>query len=158
MIRDLGITHGDESKVGYYVGMMVSNHPPSSQDAELRTYRNQQSLFFFTQAFTVLHWSRLSDHVGRKPVILFGLLGLSLSMYCFGLSRTFTGLVLSRALNGALSEIKKISVIIWCVITYPNLLDGNIGVIKRYALNILHSGSYCHGPYTRQIQHDGRVN
>ncbi|KAJ3568221.1 hypothetical protein NP233_g5856 [Leucocoprinus birnbaumii] len=91
LIRDLGITGGDESKVGYYVGIM-------------------QSLFFLTQAFTVLHWSRLSDSVGRKPVILIGLFGLSVSMYCFGLSTTFVGLVLSRALNGA--------------------LNGNIGVIK----------------------------
>ncbi|KAJ7163911.1 member of major facilitator superfamily multidrug-resistance, DHA1 sub-family [Mycena crocata] len=92
LIRDIGITNGDETKVGYYVGIM-------------------QSLFFFTQALTVLHWSRLSDRVGRKPVILCGLLGLSMSMYCFGLSRTFWGLVLSRSLNGA--------------------LNGNIGVIKR---------------------------
>ncbi|KDR78797.1 hypothetical protein GALMADRAFT_244352 [Galerina marginata CBS 339.88] len=91
LIRDLGITNGNESKVGYYVGLM-------------------QSLFFLTQAFTVLHWSRVSDRVGRKPVILSGLAGLSLSMYCFGLSRTFWGLVLSRSLNGA--------------------LNGNIGVIK----------------------------
>lgn len=91
LIRDIGITHGNESQVGYYVGMM-------------------QSLFFLTQAFTVLHWSRISDRLGRKPVILSGLFGLSLSMYCFGLSRTFTGLVLSRSLNGA--------------------LNGNIGVIK----------------------------
>ncbi|KAJ6570069.1 member of major facilitator superfamily multidrug-resistance, DHA1 sub-family [Mycena vulgaris] len=91
LIRDIGITNGDETKVGYYVGIM-------------------QSLFFFTQALTVLHWSRLSDRIGRKPVILCGLLGLSISMYCFGLSRTFWGLVLSRSLNGA--------------------LNGNIGVIK----------------------------
>ena len=42
---------------------------------------------------TVLHWSRISDHIGRKPVIMLGLTGLSLSMYCFGLSRTFWGLV-----------------------------------------------------------------
>ncbi|KAJ7056894.1 member of major facilitator superfamily multidrug-resistance, DHA1 sub-family [Mycena amicta] len=91
LIRDVGITNGDETKVGYYVGIM-------------------QSLFFFTQALTVLHWSRLSDRVGRKPVILSGLIGLSISMYCFGLSRTFWGLVLSRSLNGA--------------------LNGNIGVIK----------------------------
>ncbi|KAJ6577481.1 MFS general substrate transporter [Mycena capillaripes] len=91
LMRDIGITHGDETKVGYYVGIM-------------------QSLFFFTQALTVLHWSRLSDRIGRKPVILFGLFGLSLSMFCFGLSRTFWGLVLSRSLNGA--------------------LNGNIGVIK----------------------------
>ncbi|KAJ7284506.1 member of major facilitator superfamily multidrug-resistance, DHA1 sub-family [Mycena rebaudengoi] len=91
LIRDIGITNGDETKVGYYVGMM-------------------QSLFFLTQALTVLHWSRLSDRIGRKPVILTGLIGLSMSMYCFGLSRTFWGLVLSRSLNGA--------------------LNGNIGVIK----------------------------
>jgi MFS family permease len=54
----------------------------------------QHSLFFATQALTVLHWSRISDHIGRKPVILTGLFGLSISMYCFGLSRTFWGLVL----------------------------------------------------------------
>ncbi|KAF5358825.1 hypothetical protein D9758_008562 [Tetrapyrgos nigripes] len=104
LIRDIGVTNGDETKVGYYVGLM-------------------QSLFFFTQALTVMHWSRISDKIGRKPVILTGLFGLSLSMYCFGLSKTFWGLVLrntrakfantipgSRSLNGA--------------------LNGNIGVIK----------------------------
>ena len=97
LIRDIGITHGDESKVGHYVGLM-------------------HSLFFATQALTVLHWSRVSDHVGRKPVILTGLFGLSLSMYCFGLSKTFVGLVMSRALNGA--------------------LNGNIGVIKSMMVEI----------------------
>ncbi|KIY70801.1 MFS general substrate transporter [Cylindrobasidium torrendii FP15055 ss-10] len=91
LMRDIGVTHGDETKVAHYVGLM-------------------QSLFFFTQAFTVLHWSRLSDRIGRKPVILTGLAGLAISMYCFGLSKTFPGLVTSRALNGA--------------------LNGNIGVIK----------------------------
>ncbi|KAF5327853.1 hypothetical protein D9619_004779 [Psilocybe cf. subviscida] len=87
LIRDLGITNGKESQVAYY-----------------------QSAFALTQAFTVLLWSWLSDRVGRKPVILTGLAGLSLSMYCFGLSKTFRGLLLSQILNGA--------------------LNGNIGVIK----------------------------
>ncbi|KAG6906444.1 hypothetical protein DXG01_013927 [Tephrocybe rancida] len=77
LIRDIGITNGNESQVGYYVGLL-------------------QSLFFLTQALTVLHWSRTSDFVGRKPVILIGLFGLSVSMYCFGFSRTFWGLVLRR--------------------------------------------------------------
>ncbi|KAF5349778.1 hypothetical protein D9758_010223 [Tetrapyrgos nigripes] len=92
LIRDIGITNGDETKVGNYVGFL-------------------QSLFWVAQALTVLHWSRLSDRIGRKPIILTGLIGLSASMYCFGLSTTFTGLILSRAMNGA--------------------LNGNIGVIKR---------------------------
>ncbi|KAI0734243.1 MFS general substrate transporter [Fomitopsis betulina] len=100
LIRNIGITGGNEAKVGYYVGLM-------------------HSLFFATQAMTVLHWSRLSDRVGRKPVIMTGLFGLSLSMYSFGLSRTFWGLVVSRALNGA--------------------LNGNIGVLKSMMAEITDS-------------------
>ncbi|EJC99925.1 MFS general substrate transporter [Fomitiporia mediterranea MF3/22] len=91
LIRETGVTGGDDKKVGYYVGIM-------------------QSIFFATQALTVLHWSRISDSVGRKPVILVGLLGLALSMYCFGLARSFPALVIARSLNGA--------------------LNGNIGVVK----------------------------
>ncbi|KAG1778799.1 MFS multidrug-resistance DHA1 sub-family [Suillus placidus] len=100
LIRDIGITNGDETSVGYYVGLMYS-------------------LFFASQALTVLHWSRVSDHIGRKPVILIGLFGLSFSMYCFGLSRTFSGLVLSRALNGA--------------------LNGSVGVVKSMMVDITDS-------------------
>ncbi|KAF9244094.1 major facilitator superfamily domain-containing protein [Melanogaster broomeanus] len=91
LIRDIGITNGEESRVGYYVGLMYS-------------------LFFLTEACTIFHWSRVSDQIGRKPVLLTGLFGLSLSMYCFGLSTTFWGLVISRCLNGA--------------------LNGNIGIMK----------------------------
>ena len=90
-VRKVGITHGDESRVGYYVGLMVRlcvNPDTSSHDVF------QQSIFFATQALTVLHWSRLSDVVGRKPIILIGLFGLSLSMYSFGLSTTYWGAVL----------------------------------------------------------------
>ncbi|PFH51327.1 hypothetical protein AMATHDRAFT_3176 [Amanita thiersii Skay4041] len=97
LIRSLGITGGNEKRVGYYVGIM-------------------QSVFFLTEAFTVLHWSRLSDRIGRKPVILSGLIGLSLSMYCFGLSTTFWGLLLSRSMNGA--------------------LNGNIGVIRSMMVEL----------------------
>ncbi|KAF8071615.1 member of major facilitator superfamily multidrug-resistance, DHA1 sub-family [Lyophyllum atratum] len=91
LIREIGITFGDESHVGYYVGLL-------------------QSLFYFAEAMTVLYWSRTSDRIGRKPVILIGLFGSSLSMLCFGLSKSFYGLVLSRCISGA--------------------LNGNIGVIK----------------------------
>jgi len=91
LISELDITGGDERKVGYYAGLI-------------------ESLFFATEAITVFHWGRISDYVGRKPILLIGLFGSSLSMLCFGLSRTFWALVLSRSLCG--------------------LLNGNIGVTK----------------------------
>ncbi|KAH9481794.1 Major facilitator-type transporter psiT2 [Psilocybe cubensis] len=100
LVRDLGVTQGVESRVGYYVGLL-------------------QSLFFVAEACTVLYWSRTSDQIGRKPVIMSGLLGLSLSMYCFGLSKTFWGLVLSRSMSGA--------------------LNGNIGVMKSMVVEITDS-------------------
>ncbi|KAG6906073.1 hypothetical protein DXG01_016037 [Tephrocybe rancida] len=91
LVFEYGITDGDERKVGYYAGLI-------------------ESLFFVTEAITVLQWSRISDHIGRKPIMLIGLFGTALSILSFGLSRTFWALVISRCLCG--------------------LLNGNSGVMK----------------------------
>ncbi|KAF4596821.1 hypothetical protein EYR38_008212 [Pleurotus pulmonarius] len=91
LVRSLGVTRGDEHKVGFYAGLV-------------------ESLFFLAEALTVLHWSRLSDRVGRKPVLLVGLAGLGASTLAFGLARTFAGVVVSRCVCG--------------------VLNGNIGVMK----------------------------
>ncbi|GJE96228.1 MFS general substrate transporter [Phanerochaete sordida] len=91
LVSELDITGGDPKKVGYYAGLV-------------------ESLFFAAEAMFVLHWSRISDHIGRKPVLLIGMAGLCISMICFGLSKTYIALVLSRCLVGA--------------------LNGNLGVIK----------------------------
>jgi len=45
-------------------------------------------------------WGRLSDRVGRRPVILAGLLGSSLSYLTFGLAQSLPILFLSRILAG----------------------------------------------------------
>ncbi|KIJ65124.1 hypothetical protein HYDPIDRAFT_111019 [Hydnomerulius pinastri MD-312] len=100
LIRDVGVTNGDEAQVGFYVGLL-------------------HSLFFATEALTIFHWSRISDRIGRKPVLLIGLFGLSISMYCFGLAKTFWGLILSRCFNGA--------------------LNGNIGVMRSMIAEITDS-------------------
>ena len=47
----------------------------------------------------MLQWSRTSDVIGRKPVLLIGLLGITLSMLSFGLSKTFWGLVVRLVLT-----------------------------------------------------------
>ncbi|KAF7327393.1 Major facilitator superfamily multidrug-resistance DHA1 sub-family [Mycena kentingensis (nom. inval.)] len=90
LISELDITGGDEKKVGYYAGV--------------------EALFFFTESLTILQWSRASDIVGRKPILLIGLFGTALSILSFGLSRSFWALVVSRCLCG--------------------LLNGNVGVMK----------------------------
>ncbi|KAI9453846.1 MFS general substrate transporter [Lactarius psammicola] len=91
MINELPIVGGDQRRVGYYTGITTS-------------------VYYAAEAATVLHWNRLSDHVGRKPILLFGLLGTIVSITMFGLSRSFWSLALSRFLSGA--------------------LNGNVGVLK----------------------------
>jgi MFS family permease len=99
MIGEFDITQGDPSKVGYYVGLMVCFPVSISHRAE----RVQVSLFFVSEAVTVLWWSRLSDRIGRKPVLIIGLSALAISMVLMGLSTSFWPLVLSRMLCGAMN-------------------------------------------------------
>jgi DHA1 family multidrug resistance protein-like MFS transporter len=49
-------------------------------------------------------WGSVSDRVGRKPILLLGLLGYSLSSLLFGLSTELWMLFAARALSGLLSS------------------------------------------------------
>ncbi|EMD34052.1 hypothetical protein CERSUDRAFT_117561 [Gelatoporia subvermispora B] len=106
LISELDITGGDERKVGYYAGLI-------------------QSLFFATEALFVLQWSRASDYIGRKPVLLTGVGGLCISMLFFGLAKTFLGLVISRCIVG--------------------VMNGNIGVIKSMIGELTDSSNMAQG-------------
>ncbi|KAG2146255.1 major facilitator superfamily domain-containing protein [Suillus clintonianus] len=97
LIRDIGVTGGDESQVGYYAGILHSS-------------------YYVAQTLTVLYWSQLSDHVGRKPLILVALFAIATTMLSFGLSRTFLGLLASRLICGA--------------------FNGENGVVKNLLLDI----------------------
>lgn len=48
-------------------------------------------------------WGKLSDRVGRRPVLMLGLAGFSISMLLFGLSTQLWHLFVTRALAGILS-------------------------------------------------------
>jgi len=97
-VRDTGITRGDETKTGYYAGMIVC----CALLDELIFVDNsvQESTFFLAECLTVIQWGYLSDRFGRRPVLLIGPLGLSISMLMFGLSTTFWPLVFFRCLQG----------------------------------------------------------
>ncbi|KAG0704463.1 major facilitator superfamily domain-containing protein [Suillus ampliporus] len=82
LIRDIGVTHGDESQVGYFVGILRASYHVS-------------------QTLTIFFWSQLSDRIGRKPLILTALFTIVVTMLSFGLSRTFLGLLVSRVICGA---------------------------------------------------------
>ncbi|CAE6475066.1 unnamed protein product [Rhizoctonia solani] len=96
-VNETGITGGDGSKVGYYAGMI-------------------ESIFFLTESLFTLQYGRISDRIGRRPVLLFGIFGQALSIFSVGLSKKFWQLVFSRALSGA--------------------LNGNLGVAKSMVVEL----------------------
>ena len=98
-MRSLNIVKGNPASVGYYSGLIVR------ADVNFYCYRPltvtvQESCFFVTEAIFVFFWARVSDKVGRKPVILFGSFGLSIALLFFGFSSTLFGVMASRALQG----------------------------------------------------------
>ncbi|MBI2405483.1 MFS transporter [Candidatus Microgenomates bacterium] len=59
--------------------------------------------FSIVQFFTSPILGRISDKVGRKPVLIWGLLGGTISMGIMGLAQSLPLLFLARALHGAVS-------------------------------------------------------
>ncbi|KAI0290680.1 MFS general substrate transporter [Russula brevipes] len=106
LISELPIVDGDARRVGYYTGIIMS-------------------LYFAAEAVTVLPWNRLSDNIGRKPVLLTGLLGTTVSITVFGLSRSFWTLALCRCLNG--------------------VLNGNVGVSKSIIAELTDESNVARG-------------
>ncbi len=49
-------------------------------------------------------WGTLSDRIGRKPVLLIGVLGYAIAMFIFGLATRFWMLFVARTFSGVLSS------------------------------------------------------
>ncbi len=91
LVRELPNVGGDAKKVGYYTGIIVRIWQTLWQWILTKL---QMSMHFVAAAATSFQWNRLSDHIGRKPVLLFCLAGVALSILLFGLSHSFWALVL----------------------------------------------------------------
>ena len=61
------------------------------------------SVFFIAQFCTAIMWGRVSDRYGRRPVLLTGLIGNSVSSCLFGLSKNLWWAIGSRALCGIMN-------------------------------------------------------
>jgi MFS family permease len=87
------------------------------------------SLHYVAEALTALYWSRLSDHVGRKPVLLFCLAGTAASIVLFGFSRSFWTLVFRCSLPPVVLECAVFSRVYYSRCLH-GALRGTLGVTK----------------------------
>lgn len=62
------------------------------------------AVYSFMQLIFAPIWGRISDRIGRKPVIMIGILGLSLSFFLMAISTQLWMLFLARILGGFLSS------------------------------------------------------
>ncbi|KIK63612.1 hypothetical protein GYMLUDRAFT_444784 [Collybiopsis luxurians FD-317 M1] len=90
----------DSSQVGFYSGMI-------------------ESVFALAQLIAIYPWSSLSDTVGRRKVIIFGVFGLSISTILFGVSQTFWTAMISRGIAGLFSGNVPVVPTVLCEITSP---------------------------------------
>ncbi|CAK5274420.1 unnamed protein product, partial [Mycena citricolor] len=81
LVRDTGITRGDDNRTGYYAGLL-------------------ESVFFLGEGLTAFHFGRLADAYGRRPVLLLAPLGLALATLGCGLTKSFWVLFFFRCAQG----------------------------------------------------------
>ncbi|KAJ3565839.1 hypothetical protein NP233_g7383 [Leucocoprinus birnbaumii] len=74
----------DESQIGFYSGLVESS-------------------FALFQLLFIYQWARISDMVGRRPVIIIGTTGLSISTILFGLTSNLPQILIARCLAGTFS-------------------------------------------------------
>ncbi|KAI1349642.1 major facilitator superfamily domain-containing protein [Xylaria sp. FL0043] len=108
MIEDFHVTD-DASRISFYAGMVTS-------------------AFTFAEFSTGLLWGRLSDKIGRKPVLLTGLAGTALSVLVFGFAPNLTVALLARAIGG--------------------LLNGNMGVLQSTVAELVTAKEHQPRAYT----------
>ncbi|KDQ13841.1 hypothetical protein BOTBODRAFT_33279 [Botryobasidium botryosum FD-172 SS1] len=97
MILENGIACTSE-QVGFYSGVV-------------------ESVFSVMSLIAIIPCTYLADSIGRKPIIVVGNIGLAISVICFGFSKTFVGMILSRCIAGTLGATWSVSKIMMAEIS-----------------------------------------
>ncbi|CAD6582478.1 MAG: hypothetical protein ASARMPRED_000978 [Alectoria sarmentosa] len=101
-----------------YVYYMILSFKITSDTRQIAVYVGMvTSAFAFAEFSSGVAWGRISDRVGRKPVLLAGLAGTALSMLVFGFAPNLPVALVGRALGG--------------------LLNGNMGVLQTTVAEIV---------------------
>ncbi|KAL4785862.1 permease of the major facilitator superfamily [Aspergillus varians] len=101
-----------------YVYHMVESFHVTDNDRKIALYAGLiTSSFTFAEFSAGMFWGRMSDKVGRKPVLVMGLIGTAISMVVFGFAPNLATAMIARALGG--------------------LLNGNIGVLQTTVAEIV---------------------
>ncbi|KAJ3321366.1 hypothetical protein HDV06_004351 [Boothiomyces sp. JEL0866] len=108
MVRDFHVSD-NEKEIGFYVGLLTSS-------------------FCLAQCFSSLPWGRISDRVGRKPVLLIGLVGNAITCTLFGMSKSLWFAIAMRATCGFLNGSF-------------DIYSGNVGVVKSMLGEISNSSN-----------------
>lgn len=77
------------------------------------------SSYFFGNFLGSLMWGWISDRLGRRPVLLFGVAATTACELLFGFSQNFSWAIIARFMWG--------------------ILNGNIGVVKTYISEVCDS-------------------
>jgi MFS family permease len=75
---------GDEENAAFYAGLLIS-------------------AFAVAEAAAAVPWGIVSDRIGRKPVVLFGLAGVALSNLLFGFATNYWVAFAARVVGGLLN-------------------------------------------------------
>lgn len=101
-----------------YVYYMVESFHVTKDDREIAVYVGViTSSFTFAEFCAGIFWGKMSDRIGRKPVLIMGLVGTAISMIVFGFSPNLPTAIIARCLGG--------------------LLNGNIGVLQTTVAEIV---------------------
>jgi len=89
--------------IGFSVLFPVEAYYVKQFGADARTMGFVTAIYSFMQFLFAPVWGRLSDRVGRRPILMIGLVGFILGQTLFGLATSVWMLFLARGLAGVLS-------------------------------------------------------